>query len=174
MASTDEAPTTTVDLVVTRVFDVPVERVWNAWSDSELVQQWWGPVGFTAPVARMDFREGGSSLVCMRSPDGHDLYNTWTYRSIVPMQRIEFIMTFADEHGGKVDPAALGLPPGVPQDVRHVVTFEELGDGRTELTVTEYGYAPGPVVEVSKLGLEQCLDKMAAALARAAEEPGGA
>jgi len=45
------------DLVVTRVFDAPIELVWKAWSDSDEVKKWWGPTGFTCPVAEMDFRE---------------------------------------------------------------------------------------------------------------------
>jgi hypothetical protein len=49
--------------------------------------QWWGPEGFTCPVAKMDFREGGTSLVCMSSPEYGDLYSNWEYQKIVPMQR---------------------------------------------------------------------------------------
>ncbi len=52
----------TLDLTVTRTFDVPVEQVWRAWTESEYVKQWWGPAGFTAPIAAMDVREGGASL----------------------------------------------------------------------------------------------------------------
>src|SRR5215216_3986256 len=99
------------DLVVTRVVDAPVEQVWRAWSDPEQVMRWWGPTGFTSPVARIDFREGGTSLVCMRSPEGQDLYNIWTYRKIVPMQRIEFIQNVSDEDGKKVDPIKMSMPP---------------------------------------------------------------
>jgi uncharacterized protein YndB with AHSA1/START domain len=101
------------DLVVTRVFDAPFESMWRAWSDPEYVMRWWGPVGFTSPLARMDFREGGTSLVCMRSPEGQDLYNTWTYRKISPLERIEFIQRFADEDGKEVDPVDMGLPPDI-------------------------------------------------------------
>ena len=53
------------DLVFTRTFAAPVERVWQAWADPELVKRWWGPDGFTCPLARIDLREGGVSLVCM-------------------------------------------------------------------------------------------------------------
>ena len=77
------------DLVVTRVVAGPVGQVWQAWTDPEQVRRWWGPTGFTCPLARMDVREGGTSLVAMRSPQGQDLYNTWTYRSIVPHQRVD-------------------------------------------------------------------------------------
>ena len=161
--------TITKDLVVTRTFDAPVDEVWRYWADSEKVKQWWGPKGFTTPVAEMDFREGGASLVCMRAPKefgGQDMYNIWTYTKILPMERIEFILNFADKDGNKHDPAKMGMPPGIPKDVRHVVTFKAVGDNKTEMTVTEYGYASDQVVEMSKQGLEQCLDKMAAALAK--------
>lgn len=157
-----DAKTNTRDLVVTRVFDAPVERVWAAWSEPELVKRWWGPAYFTAPVARMDFREGGVSLVCMRSPDGTDYYNTWAYRTIAPMQNIEYILNFSDENGSRIDPVSVGLPPDLPQDVRHTVTFRALDGGKTEMTVTEYGYVSEQVMEMSRMGLEQCLDKMAA------------
>jgi uncharacterized protein YndB with AHSA1/START domain len=156
------------DLVVTRVFDAPVEQVWRAWTDPGRVMRWWGPTGFTAPLARMDVREGCTSLVCMRSPEGQDFYNTWTYREVAPLRRLEFVQNFADEDGNTIDPAALGLPPGIPRDVRHVVTFEAVGDAKTQMTVTEYGYTSDRVVEISRAGLEQCLDKMAASLAREA------
>jgi len=152
----------TRDLVVTRVYDAPVEQVWNAWSEPEQIMQWWGPMGFTSPVAEMDFREGETSLVCMRSPDGQDFYNTWTYQKIAPMQRIEFIMNFADEAGKRVDPVTLGLPPDLQQDVRHLITFRAVGQDKTEMTVTEFGYTSDQVLEISKMGLEQCLDKMGA------------
>ena len=154
------------DLVVTRVFDAPLEQVWQAWSDAEYVMRWWGPTGFTSPLARLDFREGGTSLVCMRSPEGQDLYNTWTYRKIVPMERIEFVQNFSDEDGKTVDPVEVGLPLDIPREVPHVVTFEARGDNKTEMTVTEYGYTSDQIVDLSRAGLEQCLDKMAAIFAR--------
>jgi uncharacterized protein YndB with AHSA1/START domain len=153
-----------MDFVVTRVIDAPVGKVWQAWSDPVYVKQWWGPTGFTAPVAQMDFREGGTSLVCMRSPDGHDIFNTWTYRAIVPMERIEFVSKFADENGDALDPAAIGMPPDVPREVPHVVALTSLHDSKTEVTVTEFGYEPGPVLEMSRTGQEQCLNKMAVVL----------
>jgi uncharacterized protein YndB with AHSA1/START domain len=158
----------TKNVFVTRVFDAPVEEVWSAWVEPERVKQWWGPTGFTAPVAAMDFREGGTSLVCMRAPKeygGQDMYNTWTYQRIVPMESIEFIQRFADKDGNQIDPAFIGLPPDIPRDVRHVVTFTAVGVKRTEMTVTEYGYHSDEIVNVSKTGMEQCLDKMAASFA---------
>ena len=153
------------DLVITRVFDAPIERVWKAWTDAEDVMLWWGPTGFTAPLARMDVREGGTSLVCMSSPDFGTHYSTWEYQEIVPMTRIEYIHNLADETGNKIDPATVGMPPDFPQDQRHVVTFKALDSNKTELTVTEYGWTADQMMEMSKMGMEQCLDKMAAIFA---------
>lgn len=153
------------DMVVTRVFDAPVEQVWKAWSDSEQVMRWWGPNGFTCPVAKMDFRVGGASLVCMRAPKefgGQDMYSTWTYTKIVPLREIEYLHHFADKDGNRVDPATQGLPPDMPYEVRNLVTFKAVGDHQTEMIVTEYDWTVGHMMELSKQGLEQCLDKMAA------------
>jgi uncharacterized protein YndB with AHSA1/START domain len=162
--------TETFDVVVTRIFDAPVEEVWKAWSDPEYVKRWWGPAGFTSPSAEMDFRVGGASLVCMRAPEeygGQDMYHTRTYTRIDPQERIEFVSNFADEDGTQIDPAAMGVPPGVPYDVPHVVTFGAADGGRTEMTVTEYGYTTERACDLSKAGMEQCLDKMAAIFAGA-------
>ncbi len=168
MSSANEATTGkgTVDLVVTRTFDAPVEQVWRAWSEPEYVKQWWGPHGFTAPVANMDFREGGTSLVCMSSPEFGDHYSTWHYLHIVRLERIEYVLHLSDEHGNEIDPAEVGMPPDFPQGIRNTVDFKSLEGDRTELTVTEHDWRPGQMMEMSRAGLEQCLDKMAAIFTR--------
>ncbi|MDQ2888766.1 MAG: SRPBCC domain-containing protein, partial [Chloroflexota bacterium] len=155
------------DLVVTRVFDAPVEHVWKAWSDPEYVMQWWGPEGFTSPLANIDFLEGGTSLVCMSSPEYGDHYSTWHYEKIVPMQRIEYIHNLSDKDGNPIDPIKIGMPPDFPQSQRHTVTFKDLGNSKTEMTVTEHEWPVGQMMKMSQLGLEQCLGKMAARLASA-------
>ncbi len=111
----------TFDVVSTREFEAPVTQVWRAWNDPDYVTRWWGPAGFTSPSANLDFRIGGTSLVCMRAPTeygGQDMYNTWTYRRIEPMTLIEFDNRFTDQAGASIPP-----PPGVPSVVRHLITF---------------------------------------------------
>lgn len=155
------------DLMVARVFDAPVELVWKAWTDPQYVMKWWGPDSFTSPSAKIELRVGGTSLVCMRAPKefgGMDMYSTWVYQEIVPMERIEFIQNLADKDGKPIDPAKIGMPPEFPRDTRTVVTFKTLGDGKTEMTVTEYGM-PSADTEMGRnaeIGLNQSLDKMAA------------
>ena len=147
------------DVIVTRRFDAPQELIWRAWSDPDQVMRWWGPQGFTSPLCRMDFREGGTTLVCMRSDQGWEVYNTWTYSSIEPMERIEFVQRFADSDGNPVAPADLGMPPAIPE-VRHVVSITPLDGTTTELIVHEFGYPDPQTAAVSRAGMEECLDKM--------------
>jgi len=156
---------TTHDMVLTRAFDAPVEAVWQAWTEPDLVRRWWGPTGFTAPVAEMDVRKGGTSLVSMRAPaefGGQDIFNTWTYSTVIPIERLEYVLTFTDADRNPVEPAELGLPPGIPREAPHVVTFTALDDGRTTITVRESGYPSPALAALSRGGMEQCLDKMAA------------
>jgi len=153
--------TTKHDLVITHVFDAPVEQVWQAWTNEDDVQQWWGPDGFTAPLVNLDFREGGVSLLCMSSPDHGTHYSTWQYQNIVPLKQIDLLHNLADKNGTPVDPVAVGMPSDFPQNQRQVITFKAVGEYQTELTVTEYDWTVGQMMEMSKMGMNQCLDKMA-------------
>lgn len=153
------------DLVIRRVFDAPVEAVWAAWHDPLKVMGWWGSEGFECPLAEIDFRAGGTSLVAMQSPDFGTHYSTWDYQEILPLERITYIHNLADADGNKVDPVAMGMPPDFPQDQRHVVTFKSLGENQTELVITEYEWTVGKMMELSEMGMNQCLDKMATLLA---------
>ncbi len=151
-------------VLVTRVFNAPVHMVWKAWTDPELVMRWWGPDHFTAPTAIIDFREGGKSIVSMKAPEqmGNTVtYSIWEYTEIIPNKRIEFIQNLADKDGNKMSPAKLGMPPDFPEDIRTVVTFTDLGNDRTEMTVVEHADM-GQMAKFAQLGLEQSLDKMVA------------
>ena len=123
-------------MVITRIFDAPREVVWKAWTDPQYVMQWWGPKGFTSPVCKMDFREGGKFLCCMRTPEGQEFWNGGEYHEIVPHEKIVSSMYFSDSNGNKVEAAAYGIEHQAIDDAYDVVTFEDLGDGRTKLTFT--------------------------------------
>ena len=71
-----------------------------------------------------------------------------------PHERIEFVSNFADENGTHLDPAAMGMPPGVPHDVPHEIAFKSAGGDRTEVTVTERGYTTEEARDLSEAGME--------------------
>lgn len=157
------------DLVITRLFDAPIERVWKAWTDPEYVMRWWGPTGFTSPSCKIDFREGGKFLFCMRAPKefqgGQDFYTAGVYKKIVHMKLIEFSQSLADKDGNRIDPTTLGMPADFPKEIPSALAFKRVGD-KTELTVTEYDWTVGQMLDMSEAGMSQCLDKLAEVLAK--------
>lgn len=147
---------------VTRTFNAPIEMVWKLWTDPELVKRWWGPKHFTSPVANLDFREGGKSIVSMKAPKemgGQEYFSIWIYTKITPLQTIEFIQNLSDKDGNKTNPTKVGMPADFPEDIRTVVTFKKTGSNKTEMTVTEYA-AFGSISNFAQMGLEQSCDKM--------------
>jgi len=154
------------DIVVTRTLDTPLELVWKAWTDPKYVMRWWGPKDYTSPSCKIDFREGGTFLFCMRAPEyqgGQDYYSAGVYKKIVPMEMIEFVQSLADKDGNKIDPAQLGLKD-FPKEVRTVILFKAKG-GKTEMTVTEYDWPVGQMFDNSVTGLNQSMDKLVDSLA---------
>jgi uncharacterized protein YndB with AHSA1/START domain len=157
------------DVVITRLFDAPVELVWKAWTDPEYVMRWWGPTGFTSPSCKIDFREGGKFVFHMRAPKdfqgGQDFYTAGVYKKIVPLKLIEFSQGLADKDGNRIDPVAMGMPADFPREIPSALTFKRVGD-KTELTATEYGWTVGQMRDMSEAGMNQCLDKLAEVLVR--------
>jgi hypothetical protein len=70
------------------------------------------------------------------------------------MERIEFAQGFADAEGNNKARAELGLPSGIPNEVRHVVTLSAVDNATTALTVREFGYPSLQTVEISQAGME--------------------
>ena len=145
------------NLEITRIFDAPRKLVWKAWTDPQIVMQWWGPTGFTSPACKIDFRVGGEYLYCMRSPDGHEYWTGGEFTEIVEPERITSALFYANEHGR--------IPPKDPNDVavRDVVTFEDLGNDRTRMVFRRDYWDEGEDV-----GCMQIFDKLAALVAELA------
>ncbi|HVW66871.1 MAG TPA: SRPBCC domain-containing protein [Candidatus Peribacteraceae bacterium] len=155
------------DLVITRTFDAPVERVWEAWTQSDHIKKWWGPKDFTAPHVQIDFRVGGKYLYAMHGPKGSpfdmDMWSAGEFREIVPMQKIVATDHFADKDGNYISPNSVGMPGTWADEMIVTVTFEDMGNGKTKLTVVHQGH-PTEMVENATMGWNQQLDKLAAIL----------
>ena len=78
------------EVVLTRVFDAPREKVFQAWTEPARLTQWFGPDGFTNPVCEVDLQPGGVWRHVMRGPDGNDYPMTAVFHEIVPPERLIF------------------------------------------------------------------------------------
>lgn len=78
------------DIVMTRAFAAPRERVWEALTRPDLVRRWLlGPPGWTMTVCEMDLRVGGSyRYVWRRDADGHEMGMGGVYREVAPPRRL--------------------------------------------------------------------------------------
>jgi uncharacterized protein YndB with AHSA1/START domain len=108
------------EIHVERVFDAPRDRVFAAYTDPDLIPEWYGPRDTTTIVDTMDVRAGGSWRFVMRSSDGSESGFRGTYREVTPPERI--VQTFEWE----------GMPGHVSVET---AVFEDLGD-RTKVTTT--------------------------------------
>jgi uncharacterized protein YndB with AHSA1/START domain len=59
-------------IIMTRMFDAPIEKVWTCFTTPEHVRAWFGGFGFSNPVCEMDVRVGGSWKHVMRTPSGQE------------------------------------------------------------------------------------------------------
>lgn len=156
------------DIIITRMIDAPVEAVWMAWTDPKQVMRWWGPVDYTSPFCKIDLREGGKYIFCMRAlkeQGGQDMYTTGIYKKIVPEEYLEFGQSLSDKQGNPVDPATLNMPPDFPRETKTVLQFKPLGN-KTQFTWTEFDWKPGQMRDYSERGINECLDKLEKILAK--------
>lgn len=152
------------DIVITHTFHAAVGQVWQLLTDETFVRCWWYVDGFSNILAKMDVREGGLSHLGMRASKeygGQDYYNVWKYTKVIPNKIIQYISNFADKDGNVISPEIVGLPAETPMDKKQQFEFKDFGNGKTGITITEFGWrADGVMIERSKRGLKQILANM--------------
>ena len=151
------------EIVISRVFEAPKDLVWRTWTEPERLKLWWGPEGFTAPIAEMDLRVGGCYFSCMRSPEGQDYCSTGTFREIIPEERLVLSDSFADEHGNVVSAEYYDMGADLPLESLVTVTFKDEGD-RTRMTLHYAGIPEGEQRMQAEVGWNQMFDKLARSL----------
>ncbi len=119
-AVTITAPEGLPFIEIVREFDAPVEAVFRAHREPELVRQWLGPQGYEMDIERWDFTTQGGYRYVHRTPDGEAWAFNGTFHSV---RENEFaVQTFEFE----------GMPDVVAIET---IAFEDLGDGRTRLRI---------------------------------------
>ena len=120
------------EFVMSRVFDAPRDLLWKCFTEPERMKQWCGPKGFTVIASKMDLRVGGTYHYGMTAPNGAPMWGLFTYREIVPKEKLVFVNSFSDEQGG------VTRHPGHekwPLKMLSTFTFEDAPGGKTKFTV---------------------------------------
>lgn len=84
---------------VKRSFNAPIELVWAAWTEADILDQWWAPKPWVAKTKRMDFREGGHWLYAMLGPENEVHWARADYIKIIPEKFFSAYDGFCDEEG---------------------------------------------------------------------------
>ena len=138
-------------VVITRVFDTPRALAWQAWTDPNMLAQWFGPRGFTSSVPQLDVRVGGALRIVMHGPDGNDYPMKGVFREVVAPERLVFSNIAVDQDGHHL------------LEGETTVTFAEQS-GKTTLTLQTYAVGLVPIAPQMLAGMEagwtQSIDKL--------------
>ena len=108
------------EIYTERVYDAPVQAVWEAWTDPAKVEKWWGPRGFCLTTHSKDLRDGGHWHYTMHGPDGTDFPNKTFYHEVRECQKLVY------DHGANDE-----QPP-----LFRVTALFSVSDGKTLLQLT--------------------------------------
>nr|WP_294906035.1 SRPBCC domain-containing protein [uncultured Lacibacter sp.] len=86
-------------IVVSREFEAPLADVWRAFTESQLLDQWWGPAPWRAETKSQDFKPGGFWLYAMVGPEDQRHWARMDYISITHHKGFELEDSFCDENG---------------------------------------------------------------------------
>lgn len=146
------------DIVINRVFNLPISVVWLAWTDAEYFKKWWGPRGFSCPSSKMEAKVGGKYLNCMRGPDGKEYWSTGVVKELIPERKLVVTDSFSDDKGNIKPASEYGMPGDWPKELLITVYLEE-ADGATKMKLKHQGI-PDEMREDCIKGWNESFDKM--------------
>lgn len=94
MIQPGSAPLAARELTLDRVLDATPEQLFRAWTEPDLLKQWFCPKPWSVSSATLDVRPGGSNLVVMVSPEGQEHPNRGVYLEVVENERLVFTDAF--------------------------------------------------------------------------------
>ncbi len=139
---------------VQREFAANLDKVWAAWTTSELLDQWWAPKPYQVKTKSMDFRVGGFWLYAMVSPEGDAHWCRADYKSIEPLKSFSALDAFCDEEGQPHTTFPRSLwTNSFQQQAEHtlvsiVVAYEDLADLEK---IIEMGFKEGFTMAMENL-----------------------
>ena len=140
----DVAPSSDRELVLSRIISAPRASVYQAWTNMDLLKQWFAPLPWTTPRAEMDVRPGGASLVIMKGPDGVEFPNPGLFLEVVPNEKLVF-----------TDAYTQAWVPSQKPFMTVILTFEDAGPGKTKYTARVQHWTVADREAHEKMGFHQ-------------------
>lgn len=141
---------------LTHTFNAPRELVFKAFTESEHLQNWWGPEGWVFQVAKADFRPGGVFHYSQKPVDGDVMWVKFEYNEMIVPEKLIYTSYFSDEEGNVV---RAPFNENWPLKIKNTYTFQEL-DGKTILMMTGTPVsATEEEIKTFKLSQKKCLKR---------------
>ncbi len=138
----------TQTVIVKREFLANLDLVWSAWTEPEILDQWWAPKPYISKTKIMDFKVGGRRFYAMVSPEGHEHWSLQKYTSISPKTNFKMLNTFADEYENPV-------LPGSDWDLNFSEHPDSHRDGITKVTITIYNESLARMEKMIEMGFKE-------------------
>jgi len=137
-------------LTVEAEFDASVERIWQLWEDPRQLERWWGPPAYPATFTKHDLATGGRVESHMTGPAGDQPRGYWDVVEVAPPRRLLFRAGFANADG----------TPNADMPINTIrVDIEEVGQGRTRMTIEIVFPSTQAMEQVLALGTEEGLSQ---------------
>jgi uncharacterized protein YndB with AHSA1/START domain len=133
-------------MTVTAEFEATPESVWQLWADPRQLERWWGPPTYPATVTAHDLRPGGRVEYHMSGPEGDQPAGYWDIVEVEPPNSILFKDGFADAGGSP--------SPDLPV-ITMKVTIDDIGGGRTRMSITNNFETVEAMEQVLSMGMEE-------------------
>jgi uncharacterized protein YndB with AHSA1/START domain len=147
------------EVIFDQVYDAPVDLVWKAWTDPEVIKKWWGPNGVTIPECEIDLKVGGKIYIVMQAGEAMGPYKgtKWpmlgTFTLVEPNSKLCY--------SAKAWTEGQDETTGIDQ-VTELTLSEE--NGKTKLylkaTINKIGSAATMAVQGMQAGFTQQLEKL--------------
>lgn len=125
-----------------RVFDAPIDLVYEVHTKQEHLANFWGPAGCKEEILAFDFRTGGRMFHRIDTPDGHTMYAQHTYREIVAPRLLTMITNFCDANGNIIRQPMID---NWPLKMLTRMSFEKVSDGKTKITIHSVPFEAGAI-----------------------------
>ena len=141
-------------ITVKREFAAELPLVWDAYTKSEILDQWWAPKPWKSRTKTMDFREGGHWHYAMVGPEGEEHWALANYKTIDPKRRFTALDGFADADGviNTQMPQSKWEVSFTPEDdftlVENRITFDDLAQLETTI---QMGFKEGLTMAMENL-----------------------
>ena len=141
-------------ILVSRTFNALLEKVWRAYTESELLEKWWAPQPWKAETKTMNFSVGGYWLYAMVGPENEKHWGRMDYTAITPHKSFEIKDGFCDEEGNLNPslPVSVGTIAFTKRNSDTLVEFKMVYSSEKEIqTMIEMGFEQGITVCLEQL-----------------------